>query len=185
MLIEGGSMADAPSFTLTQSGTFAKEDFVINKSGIAAVNGEASRDPGFRLADLEMLEVLGRGASSLVRRAIHRPSGRAVAVKILSVFEKSKRDQLVRELRTLYQFSRSGSSALFPWLVAFHDCLYDEGAMYIVLECAAPPRRPRSRLLFTPRSAAGLLSAPQVHGRWLAGRPAADGAAHLRISRVV
>ncbi len=56
-------MADAPSFTLTQSGTFAKEDFVINKSGIAAVNGEGVPGPGFRLQDLQVLHVLGRGAS--------------------------------------------------------------------------------------------------------------------------
>ena len=122
-----GSFAGAPSFTLSQSGTFVKEDFAINRTGIAAVKGASVPWPGLRIEDLEMLEVLGRGASSLVRRAIHRPSGKPVAVKILSVFEKSKRDQLMRELRTLY-------TSNFPWLVAFHDCLYDEGAMYIVLE---------------------------------------------------
>ena len=106
-----------------------------------------------------MHEVLGKGASSLVRRAIHGPSKTPLAVKILNVFDKGKRDQLLRELRTLY------TSQNFPWraprhtaiststapppgcrrpatqppavmrrLVAFHDCLYDEGAMYIVLE---------------------------------------------------
>ena len=31
--------ADQPSFTLSQSGTFVKEDFVINRQGIAAVGG--------------------------------------------------------------------------------------------------------------------------------------------------
>jgi len=71
--------------------------------------------------------VLGKGASSLVRRAVHTPSQTELAVKIINVFDKAKRDQLLRELRTLY-------TSAFPWLVAFHDCLYDEGSMYIVLE---------------------------------------------------
>ena len=32
-------VSEPPSFTLSQSGTFVKEDFVINRQGIAAVNG--------------------------------------------------------------------------------------------------------------------------------------------------
>ena len=118
----------ASSFTLSASGTFAKEDFVINKSGIAAINHTEVRRTGLQLQDLEFFEVLGKGASSLVRRAVHKPSQAQLAVKIINVFDKGKRDQLLRELRTLY------SSQNYPWLVAFHDCLYDEGAMYIVLE---------------------------------------------------
>ena len=47
-----------------------------------------------------MLEILGKGASSLVRKALHRPSSTMLAVKILNVFDKGKRDQLLRELRT-------------------------------------------------------------------------------------
>ena len=64
---------EQPSFSLSQSGTFVKEDFVINKSGIAAVNGTPVPQLGVRLGDLEMLEILGKGASSLVRR---RSTGR-------------------------------------------------------------------------------------------------------------
>ena len=122
-----GPLSEQPSFSLSQSGTFVKEDFVINKSGIAAVNGTPVPQLGVRLGDLEMLEILGKGASSLVRKALHRPSSTMLAVKILNVFDKGKRDQLLRELRTLY-------SNPLPWIVGFHDCLYDEGAMYIVLE---------------------------------------------------
>ena len=134
-----GPLSEQPSFSLSQSGTFVKEDFVINKSGIAAVNGTPVPQLGVRLGDLEMLEILGKGASSLVRKALHRPSSTMLAVKILNVFDKGKRDQLLRELRTLY-------SNPLPWIVGFHDCLYDEGAMYIVLECvprrACSPRTP-------------------------------------------
>ena len=81
---------------------------------------------GVQLGDLEMLEILGKGASSLRRKA-PTASSTMLAVKILNVFDKGKRDQLLRELRTLY-------SNPLPWIVGFHDCLYDEGAMYIVLE---------------------------------------------------
>ena len=35
---------------------------------------------------------------------------------------------------SLLMYLSSPVSSCFPWLVAFHDCLYDEGAMYIVLE---------------------------------------------------
>ena len=119
---------DMPSFTLSQSGTFVKEDFVINRQGIAAVNGtEVARVVGLKMQDLEFFEVLGKGASSLVRRAVHTPSQTELAVKVINVFDKAKRVQLLRELRTLY-------SSAYPWLVSFHDCLYDDGAMYIVLE---------------------------------------------------
>ena len=41
-----------------------------------------------RLQDLEMLEMLGKGASSMVRRALHKPSGTPLAVKIVNVFDK-------------------------------------------------------------------------------------------------
>ena len=136
----------ASSFTLSASGTFAKEDFVINKSGIAAINHTEVRRTGLQLQDLEFFEVLGKGASSLVRRAVHKPSQAQLAVKIINVFDKGKRDQLLRELRTLY------SSQNYPWLVAFHDCLYDEGAMYIVLE------------YMDGGSLADVLQAPQLTG---------------------
>ena len=160
---------EPPSFTLSQSGTFVKEDFVINRQGIAAVNGTEVAKLGLHLSDLEMLEVLGKGASSLVRKARHRPTQTDLAVKIINVFDKSKRDQLIRELRTLY-------SSAFPWLVTFHDCLYDDGAMYIVLEyfpfasnrdalniCFTRPSSPKHRYM-EGGSLADVLHAAQLTG---------------------
>ena len=168
-----------PSFTLSQSGTFVKEDFVINRQGIAAVNGsEVQRVVGLRLQDLELLEVLGKGASSLVRRAVHTPSQTELAVKVINVFDKAKRDQLLRELRTLY-------SSAYQWLVSFHDCLYDDGAMYIVLECVRcacpsppslhPPCTPGSTLchqhLLLSTHGCGLTDFPlPASGTWMEAR---------------
>ena len=107
----------ASSFTLSASGTFAKEDFVINRSGIAAINHTEVRRTGLQLQDLEFFEVLGKGASSLVRRAVHKPSQAQLAVKIINVFDKGKRDQLLRELRTLY------TSQNFPWRAPRHSAI--------------------------------------------------------------
>ena len=56
---------------LARSRPFVKEDFVINKSGIAAVNGTPVPQLGVRLGDLEMLEILGKGASCRAE-ALHR-----------------------------------------------------------------------------------------------------------------
>ena len=60
-----GPLSEQPSFSLSQSGTFVKEDFVINKSGIAAVNGTPVPQLGVRLGDLEMLEIVGLRAISV------------------------------------------------------------------------------------------------------------------------
>ncbi len=37
---------------------------------------------------------LGAGASGSVRRAVHRPSGRVIALKTINIADKSKRDQV-------------------------------------------------------------------------------------------
>jgi hypothetical protein len=51
------------------------------------------------LADLELVQVddlaLGTGASGSVRRAVHDPSGRIIALKTINIADKSKRDQVL------------------------------------------------------------------------------------------
>lgn len=51
---------------------------------------------------LDLMDFLGKGASSYVQRAVHRPSGTQLALKVISIFDKSKRDQLIKEIQTLY-----------------------------------------------------------------------------------
>jgi len=53
-------------------------------------------------ADMVPLAVLGRGASGIVRKALHVPTLTLVALKEISVFDEEKRRQMVRELKTLY-----------------------------------------------------------------------------------
>ena len=39
-------------------------------------------------------QALGAGASGSVRRAVHKPSGRVLALKTINIADKSKRDQV-------------------------------------------------------------------------------------------
>jgi hypothetical protein len=51
---------------------------------------------------LELFEIIGKGSSSYVQRAVHAPSGTQLALKVINIFDKSKRDQLTKEIQTLY-----------------------------------------------------------------------------------
>ena len=74
--------------------------------------------------DLEIGDVIGQGSSSVVIRAKHSRfrSGRDcvyVALKVISAFEKSKRDQLIREISALYDCNCSA-------VVGFYGAFYRE-----------------------------------------------------------
>ncbi len=66
----------------------------INSYGIAMRNNPKT----FNLVydDLEILETIGRGSSSVVVHGTHRPTGTPLALKVINLFDKSKRDQLIR-----------------------------------------------------------------------------------------
>ena len=112
------------SFMLSQSGTFKTEDFKLNKAGLVMqdiseeAGGGSTGSPTVHSAleiksidELETLGELGRGASGVVYRARHTPTGAIVAVKQVPILEKPKRDQIVSELRIMRQH------VACPWLV--------------------------------------------------------------------
>lgn len=51
----------------------------------------------------QLLEILGKGASSVVQKARNMRTGVVMALKIINVFDKEKRHQLMKEIRTLHQ----------------------------------------------------------------------------------
>ena len=51
--------------------------------------------------ELTVGEVIGRGASSYVQQAKHIPSGTMLALKVVNMFDKGNRDQLMREIECL------------------------------------------------------------------------------------
>ena len=54
-------------------------------------------------SELSLREVVGRGATSRVQLALHKPSGRLIAVKIISLWDKSNRDALLSEIELLFK----------------------------------------------------------------------------------
>jgi len=127
------------SFLLSQSGTFKLQDFAVNKQGISAsTKGSASSHTTAAVKstvwidvrsydELEFQEEIGTGASSVVRRAVHGPSGQFVAVKQIQILEKTKRDQMVSELRIMRTHT-------CPWLVPLYNAFYEEATVSMVLE---------------------------------------------------
>ena len=77
--------------------------------------------------DLEYGEVLGNGASGYVYAAVHKPTGKKVALKSINALDKHKRHQLVNDLRSL-------SNNECPFLVNFYGAMFDEGQVKVVLE---------------------------------------------------
>mmetsp|Transcript_27187 Transcript_27187/g.86335 ORF Transcript_27187/g.86335 Transcript_27187/m.86335 type:complete len:213 (+) Transcript_27187:3-641(+) len=128
------------SFLLSQSGTFSLQDFAVNKKGISASTSGAGSNKDLTAVssnavwidvrsfdELELKEEIGTGASSVVRRAVHNPSGQLVAVKQIQILEKAKRDQMVSELRIMRKHK-------CPWLVTLFNAFYEEATISMVLE---------------------------------------------------
>ena len=82
--------------------------------------------------------LLGRGASSIVRKAIHLPTSRMLALKVISVAEKEKRKALLLEMKTLID------SPQYPGLVSFIGAFYSAESNQARLIC---PRHTRARRL--------------------------------------
>ena len=70
--------------------------------------------------EIEMGDMIGRGSSSIVLHGIHSPTNTPLALKIINLFDKSKREQLIREIITLYD-------AQCPNLITFYGAFYREG----------------------------------------------------------
>jgi len=121
---------------LSQSGTFNLADFKMNKAGMSersaptpqpAPEGHHVVVDVENLDQLDMMEDLGAGASGTVKKAKHKPTGQLVAVKQIQILEKTKRDQMVAELRIMRTHE-------CPWLVSLYNAFYEDATVYMVLE---------------------------------------------------
>ena len=77
----GGTIDTAKTFDLSDTGTFASEGFRIGSQGIVDTPLHHGSISALRLSDLDMRAVLGRGASSRVHAALHRPTQKALAIQ--------------------------------------------------------------------------------------------------------
>ena len=117
--------AVAPSYVASAS-HFTKGGVSVSAGGVDIAN----HSPRLGNVDPYSLlygQVLGRGASSYVQRAVHSPTGVVLALKVISIYDKAKRDQLIREIQTLFDVD-------CECLVSFNGAFHREGAITIALE---------------------------------------------------
>eukprot|EP00753_Platysulcus_tardus_P013257 PLAT3645.5.p2 GENE.PLAT3645.5~~PLAT3645.5.p2 ORF type:complete len:367 (+),score=180.45 PLAT3645.5:135-1235(+) len=105
--------------------TFVKGKIAIGADGV--VKEDSAKTFTVDPDELEYGEIVGRGCSSYVQRGVHVPTGTQLALKVINMFDKGKRDQLMREVNILYD---SGC----PCIVTFYGAYYREGAITIALE---------------------------------------------------
>ena len=79
---------------------FVKDNLAINAGGIAMRNNPKTFN--LEYDELEIGDTIGRGCSSVVLHGIHAPTGTHLALKVINMFDKNKRDQLMREITSLY-----------------------------------------------------------------------------------
>ena len=91
---------------MTQSGTIFVNGFCqgIGKNGLINKDAESSKLP--MRERLVMLCKLGQGCSSIVFKALDLTEMRLVALKMVPMYEREKRRQMVRELSALFQVLR-------------------------------------------------------------------------------
>jgi len=104
---------------------FVKDNVAINSRGIAVRNNPKTFNLVYE--ELEMGDMIGRGASSVVLHGVHGPTGTVLALKIINLFDRSLREQLMREIMALYD-------AQCPNLITFYGAFYREGSITIALE---------------------------------------------------
>lgn len=63
----------------------------------------------------------------MVLHGIHAPTRTPLALKVINLFDRSKREQLIREIVTLYD-------AQCPNLITFYGAFYRDGSITIALE---------------------------------------------------
>ena len=124
----------APAFGVTDSGTFCKEDWKVKNTGIQQTPSGTGPVSTLQMSDLQVEgETLAAGASGSVRRAIHTPTGRMMVLKAIDVRDKSKCDQMMTEVKTLFS-AQSTAHGICPNLVEFYDAFWDDPFMYLAME---------------------------------------------------
>lgn len=117
---DGGATADS-------------EDRVSSGRRAAGGRGSSRGSDGGGLFDialdeLEVLGTVGRGSSGSVQRALHKPSGNVLAVKVVQMnVQADVRKNIIQELRTLHQSS-------CPHIVPYHGAFFSDGSISIILD---------------------------------------------------
>ena len=116
------------SYNITDDGikllSASAREFQVTNEGLQTTTSRTGQTPPSDLCyrcsarDVHVFHNIGAGASGVVKKAVHVPSHRFIALKIMTVFEKEKRRQLINEMRTLCDSPRQ------PGLVSFFGAFY-------------------------------------------------------------
>ena len=110
------------SYNLTDEGirllSASAREFKLTSAGLkTTTRGDDASTPAdlsYRCSakDLHVFDVIGSGAGGVVKKAVHVTTHRFVALKVMTVFDKDKRRQLVGEMPNLSATPRvsAGSS---------------------------------------------------------------------------
>jgi serine/threonine protein kinase len=120
---EGTNMED--SFAI-HNGNFVKGNVEISGSGVVLTTERTKSYQGLRGDDFQLISVIGKGTSSQVKLVRHL-NGTMMALKVINVYERSKRQQIMEEITALYH-------AECPCLVGFYGAFFHEGSISIALE---------------------------------------------------
>ncbi|CAK4719076.1 hypothetical protein LEN26_020834 [Aphanomyces euteiches] len=104
---------------------YVKGDFAITSTGV--VMKGTGRAFTVNPSELEWGETIGRGASGTVVKSRHKPTGTILALKLINMFDKGKREQLMREIHALFD-----SECLC--LVTFYGAFLKDSAVALALE---------------------------------------------------
>ena len=102
---------------IADGNVFVKDNVAINANGIAMRNNPKTFTLAYSDLNIGMNvflfklcyiwwirlgEIIGRGSSSVVIQAYHAPTSTPIALKVFNMSNKGKREQLIREICTLY-----------------------------------------------------------------------------------
>mmetsp|Transcript_49891 Transcript_49891/g.117522 ORF Transcript_49891/g.117522 Transcript_49891/m.117522 type:complete len:562 (+) Transcript_49891:188-1873(+) len=77
--------------------------------------------------DFENMEVIGRGSSGYVRKALRKSSNQVMALKVINVFEEEKRKQMMQEVVLMCDHIHDG-------IIRFYGAFFYEGTISVALE---------------------------------------------------
>jgi serine/threonine protein kinase len=106
------------SFSLSDTGSFSADLFAVGRNGI-------KQSPLH--AQLSDWACIGRGATWRVYRAVHSPTGKAIAVKVLRAELEASRESRRMILKIVF-------NALSDHLISLYDAFFHDGSIYLALE---------------------------------------------------
>jgi hypothetical protein len=98
-------------------------------SGRGGAGGKRETISELSPSDVVVLRFLGAGASGKVYKAYHRRTASIVALKVISVFDRTVRRQMMKELKANVMHASN-----VPNMCGFLGAYYDEGSVSMALE---------------------------------------------------